>query len=109
MSLTLDKASIIVDQTLAKARELGLRPMCVAVLDEGGHLKALKREDGAGILRPAVIPNSLIFTEPMTACPTMSNSGSPAATVFIASASYATRGSRSRARAGKRTIRKETT
>lgn len=54
MNLTLAKASIIVDQTLAKARELALRPMCVAVLDEGGHLKALKREDGAGILRPQI-------------------------------------------------------
>lgn len=54
MKLTLEKASTIVDETLAKARELGLRPMCVAVLDDGGHLKALKREDGAGILRPQI-------------------------------------------------------
>ena len=54
MKLTLDKASIIVDRTLAKARELKYRPMCVAVLDEGGHLKALKREDGASILRPEI-------------------------------------------------------
>ncbi len=28
--------------------------MCVAVLDEGGHLKVLKREDGASILRPQI-------------------------------------------------------
>jgi len=28
--------------------------MCVAVLDDGGHLKVLKREDGASILRPQV-------------------------------------------------------
>lgn len=54
MKLSLEQASIIVDRTLAQARVLGLRPMCVAVLDEGGHLKALKREDGAGILRPQI-------------------------------------------------------
>jgi uncharacterized protein GlcG (DUF336 family) len=54
MKLTLEKASIIVDRTLAKARESKYRPMCVAVLDEGGHLKALKREDGASILRPQI-------------------------------------------------------
>ena len=28
--------------------------MCVAVLDDGGHVKALKREDGASILRPTI-------------------------------------------------------
>jgi len=28
--------------------------MCVAVLDDGGCLKALKREDGASILRPNI-------------------------------------------------------
>ena len=54
MKLTLEKASIIVDGTLAKARELKFRLMCVAVLDDGGHLKALKREDGASILRPQI-------------------------------------------------------
>ena len=54
MKLTLEKASIIVDKTLAKARDSKFRPMCVAVLDEGGHLKALKREDGASLLRPQI-------------------------------------------------------
>ena len=54
MKLTLENASIIVDKTLEKARELKIRPLCVAVLDEGGHLKALKREDGASILRPQI-------------------------------------------------------
>ena len=52
--LSLEKAAIIVDEILARARELKLRPMCVAVLDDGGHLKALKREDGASILRPQI-------------------------------------------------------
>lgn len=54
MKLTLEKGSVIVDRALAKARELGLRPMCVAVLDGGGHLKVLKREDNAAILRPQI-------------------------------------------------------
>jgi uncharacterized protein GlcG (DUF336 family) len=54
MTLTLEQASVIVDRVLAKARESKFRPMCVAVLDGGGHLKALKREDGASILRPTI-------------------------------------------------------
>jgi uncharacterized protein GlcG (DUF336 family) len=54
MRLTLEKAAMIADQTLAKARESKFRPMCVAVLDEGGYLKTLKREDGASILRPQI-------------------------------------------------------
>ena len=54
MGLSLEKATIIVDKALAKAREMKYRPMCVAVLDDGGHLKALKREDGASILRPQI-------------------------------------------------------
>jgi uncharacterized protein GlcG (DUF336 family) len=54
MKLTLESASTIVDQTLAKARSSKFRPMCVAVLDDGGCLKVLKREDGASILRPQI-------------------------------------------------------
>jgi len=54
MKLTLDKANVIADQTLAKARDAKYRPMCVAVLDEGGCLKVLKREDAASILRPDI-------------------------------------------------------
>ncbi len=52
--LTLQQASTIVDSTLAKGRELSLLPLTVAVLDSGGHLLALKREDGSGILRPEI-------------------------------------------------------
>ena len=54
MKLTLDKANIIADQTLAKARAAKYRPMCVAVLYDGVHLKLLKREDAASILRPDI-------------------------------------------------------
>jgi uncharacterized protein GlcG (DUF336 family) len=54
MKLTLESASTIADKTLAKARSSKFRPMCVAVLDDGGCLKVLKREDGASILRPQI-------------------------------------------------------
>src|SRR4029077_18914783 len=49
--LTLAQASVIVDAALKKGRESNLAPLAVAVLDNGGHLVAFKREDKAGILR----------------------------------------------------------
>jgi uncharacterized protein GlcG (DUF336 family) len=52
--LTLAQAETIADAALAKGRELGLLPLCVVVLDAGGHLKAAKREDGASLLRPEI-------------------------------------------------------
>ena len=53
-ALTLAEASIIVDKALEKGRELGLHPLTVAVLDAGGQLKALKREDKSSLLRPEI-------------------------------------------------------
>jgi uncharacterized protein GlcG (DUF336 family) len=52
--LTLAQASTIVDAALAAGRSADLEPLTVAVLDAGGHLIALKREDGSGILRPQI-------------------------------------------------------
>jgi uncharacterized protein GlcG (DUF336 family) len=52
--LTLEQACIVVDTALAVGRERKLKPLTVAVLDAGGHLVALKREDGAGMLRVEV-------------------------------------------------------
>ena len=52
--LTLDGASQIVNAALDRAKELGLKPLTVAVLDAGGHLVALKRQDKSGILRPDI-------------------------------------------------------
>lgn len=49
--LTLQQANTIISGVLATARELGLPPLGVAVLDAGGHLKALQREDGLSFLR----------------------------------------------------------
>jgi uncharacterized protein GlcG (DUF336 family) len=50
-SVSLEAASVIVDQALAKGRELKLKPLAVAVLDPRGCLKAYKAEDGASLLR----------------------------------------------------------
>ena len=53
-SLTLEVASLIVDKSLEKGREQKFAPLTVAVLDAGGHLKVLKREDGSSLLRPEI-------------------------------------------------------
>ena len=37
-----------------KGRELGLAPLTVAVLDAGGQIKVVKREDGSSLLRPEI-------------------------------------------------------
>jgi uncharacterized protein GlcG (DUF336 family) len=50
--LSLNQASKIVDAALSKTCELTRRPLTITVLDPGGHPIVVKREDGAGILRP---------------------------------------------------------
>ncbi|WP_298111913.1 heme-binding protein [Bradyrhizobium sp.] len=52
--MTLDQANRIIAAALAKGAELGLQPLTVAVVDAGGHLVALARQDGASMLRPQV-------------------------------------------------------
>ncbi len=52
--LTLEQASIIVDAALGKGAELGFKPLAVVVLDDGGNMKAMKRQDGAGPFRPQI-------------------------------------------------------
>jgi len=54
MPLTLDAARAIVVATLAKGADMKLKPLTVAVLDAGGALIALDRQDGASPLRPEV-------------------------------------------------------
>ena len=49
--LPLMQADVIIHGALKAARSQGMEPMTVAVLDTGGHLISLKREDGSGILR----------------------------------------------------------
>ncbi|SFR19928.1 GlcG/HbpS family heme-binding protein [Poseidonocella sedimentorum] len=46
-AITLNKARTIIRKTLAKSREMELKPMSVVVLDAGGHVLAFEREDGA--------------------------------------------------------------
>jgi uncharacterized protein GlcG (DUF336 family) len=53
-SVTLAQASVIVDKALEHGRSLKLKPLTVAVLDAGGHLVALKREDESSLLRPQI-------------------------------------------------------
>lgn len=49
--LTLEQANQLIQAVLKKAREMKMPPMSAAVLDTGGHLKALQREDGQAFLR----------------------------------------------------------
>lgn len=53
-SVTLAQATAIAVTALARGRDAGLAPLTVAVLDAGGHLVALQREDGSGIVRPEI-------------------------------------------------------
>ena len=52
--LSLDEAKIIIAKAFAKAAELQLKPLAVTVLDAGGHLKAVERQDGASFHRPEI-------------------------------------------------------
>ena len=48
---TLVQANIIATVTLEKARETNAQPLTVVVLDAGGHIKTVMREDESGIAR----------------------------------------------------------
>jgi len=52
--ISLEQARTIVSAARAKGRELALKPLTVVVLDAGGHIVALEREDGASIGRPQI-------------------------------------------------------
>ena len=52
--ITLDQANTIIAAAFGKGRELGLKPLSIAVLDAGGHLIAFQRQDGASTLRPQI-------------------------------------------------------
>jgi uncharacterized protein GlcG (DUF336 family) len=49
--LTLAQANKIIEAALANARQLKIKPLAVAVLDEGGHIKSIQREDDATMFR----------------------------------------------------------
>jgi uncharacterized protein GlcG (DUF336 family) len=52
--ITLKQATQIIDACLAEARRQGFAPMTVAVLDRGGHLVALQREDNSSNMRAEI-------------------------------------------------------
>jgi uncharacterized protein GlcG (DUF336 family) len=51
--ISLEQATIV-SATRAHGREQGLKPLTVVVLDAGGHLVAMEREDGSGYGRPQI-------------------------------------------------------
>lgn len=53
-ALTLDTARDIVAAARAEGRNMGLKPLTVAVLDAAGNIKVLEREDGASNMRPDI-------------------------------------------------------
>lgn len=52
--ISLEQARTIISAARARGREMGLNPLTVVVLDAGGHLVAMEREDGAGYGRPDI-------------------------------------------------------
>jgi uncharacterized protein GlcG (DUF336 family) len=54
MTLTLAQALTIAQATLAEGKARSFAPLCVAVLDSGGHALALLRDERASIGRPEI-------------------------------------------------------
>jgi uncharacterized protein GlcG (DUF336 family) len=54
MMVTLVQSATIIEAALAEGAARGLKPLTVAVLDSGGHLVALQRQDGSSTLRPQI-------------------------------------------------------
>lgn len=52
--VSLNKAKRIISATMAKGKEMDLKPLSVVVLDSGGHVKAFERADGAAPGRFAI-------------------------------------------------------
>lgn len=49
--LTLKQANTIIQKALEKGHEMKVKPLGIVVIDEGGHLVACQREDGASMFR----------------------------------------------------------
>jgi uncharacterized protein GlcG (DUF336 family) len=52
--LTLDTAVAIARAVVDRGREASMKPLTVALLDSGGHIKVLLRDDGASLLREKI-------------------------------------------------------
>ncbi|MEY4880394.1 MAG: hypothetical protein RJB62_1863, partial [Pseudomonadota bacterium] len=50
-AITLKQALEIIDGAFARAAELKLKPLTIVVLDAGGRVKAVQKQDGASLLR----------------------------------------------------------
>ena len=50
-TLGLEHANAIIAAALRHARQLGIKPLTIVVLDAHGHVKAAQREDGASMFR----------------------------------------------------------
>ncbi|MCC5812176.1 MAG: heme-binding protein [Ectothiorhodospiraceae bacterium] len=53
-SLSLAGARAIIEGALAEGRGQSMQPLTIVVLDAGGHIVSMDREDGSGILRVEV-------------------------------------------------------
>jgi uncharacterized protein GlcG (DUF336 family) len=53
-TVNLSQADSIINAALEHGRSASMKPLTVAVLDSGGHLVALKREDSSSLLRPQI-------------------------------------------------------
>ena len=51
MSISLSVVNEVIDVALQVAKESAAAPLAIVVIDDGGHLKAVQRQDGASILR----------------------------------------------------------
>lgn len=52
--LTLERSIAITQGALAKSQVLNAAPLTVAILDQGGKLVSLQRQDGSSMMRPDI-------------------------------------------------------
>ncbi|MBV1688341.1 heme-binding protein [Novosphingobium sp. G106] len=52
--ISLEQARTVIAAARTHGREVGLKPLTIVVLDAGGHLVAMEREDGSGYGRPQI-------------------------------------------------------
>lgn len=52
--LTLERALTVAHETLAEGGRRGFAPLCCVVLDAGGHMLALLRDEHSSIYRPEI-------------------------------------------------------
>ncbi len=52
--MNLELANALINVALAHGRDHGMKPLTVAVIDAGGHLVALQRQDGTSNLRAEI-------------------------------------------------------